>query len=82
MSAKLERIRNEIEKVKSKIADLKAHLKDLERQEKETENMEIVAMVRSVEVAPEDLKAFLANYKNERMGANAAPAEMEEVKND
>ncbi len=82
MSAKLERINDEIAKVKSKLSEYQGRLRELERQKTETENAEIVALVRGVEVAPDELRAFIEAYKNKQTGAAPAPAGLEDSKDD
>jgi chromosome segregation ATPase len=82
MSAKLERINDEITKVKSKLSDYQTRLRELERQKTETENAEIVALVRGVEVAPDELRAFIEAYKNKQGGVKPTTAGLEDSKYD
>ena len=58
MSNKLQKVLSEIDKVKEKIAVQQTRLRELEQQKTELENMEIVGMVRGLDVAPEELAAF------------------------
>ena len=59
MSAKVERICNEIEKTKGKISEFQAKLRELEKQKTELENMEIVEAVRGMDISIADLAAIL-----------------------
>ena len=59
MSNKLQKVLSEIDKVKEKIAVQQTRLRELEQQKTELENMEIVGMVRGLDVAPEELAAFI-----------------------
>jgi hypothetical protein len=63
MNAKIERIDDEIVKTKSKINSLQSRLRELERQKKETENAEIVALVRGIDIAPDELRLFIKTYQ-------------------
>ena len=56
---KLERIDQEIQKMKNKISDYQERLKELETQKTETENLQIITLVRSLHISPEELKGFL-----------------------
>lgn len=50
MSNKLQKVLSEIDKVKEKIAVQQTRLRELEQQKTELENMEIVGMVRGLDV--------------------------------
>jgi hypothetical protein len=65
MNPKLQKIIRDIERTKTKIAELQALLPELEKQKTELENLEIVRAVRSVNIAPGDLAAFLRTLKTE-----------------
>ena len=68
-ATKLDRIERDIEKTKSKIADLQKQLHELEAQKTEQENLQIIQLVRGMNMKPEEFAAFL------RSGAmQAAPA--------
>lgn len=62
MNGKLQKVMAEIEKVKAKIAAQQTHLRELEQQKIELENTEIVGMVRGLDVAPEELAAFIKAF--------------------
>ena len=74
---KTERITTEISKTKAKISDLQAKLRDLERQKTEQENGEILELVRSIDVSPQELTAMLRLIREDRLKeamASQAPA--------
>jgi len=74
---KTERITQEIGKTKAKISDLQAKLRDLERQKTEQENGEILELVRSIDVSPQELTAMLRLIREDRLKeamASQAPA--------
>lgn len=74
---KTERIITEIGKTKAKISDLQAKLRDLERQKSEQENSEIIELVRSIDVSPQELTAMLRLIREDRLKeamASQAPA--------
>ena len=76
MNPKLQKIVNDIERTKAKITELQALLPELEGRKIDLENTEIIKLVRSVNVAPGDLAAFIATYK---AGKKPAPKIREEV---
>ena len=59
MNPKIDKLANEIEKTKQKIAELQAKQRELEKQKTELENTDIVALVRSRNLSPQELAAFL-----------------------
>lgn len=68
MNGKLQKVMAEIEKVKAKIAAQQTHLRELEQQKIELENTEIVGMVRGLDVAPEELAAFIKAFRSSIAG--------------
>lgn len=58
-STKLDRIEKDIQKVKSKIAEYQKQLRELEAQKTEQENLQIVQLVRGMNMRPEEFAAFL-----------------------
>ena len=68
MSNKLQKVLSEIDKVKEKIAVQQTRLRELEQQKTELENMEIVGMVRGLDVAPEELAAFIKAFRSSTAG--------------
>ena len=71
MNPKIEKITREIEKTQARIADDQARLKELERQKVVLENTEIVALFRTIDVAPAELAAFIEKYKQQNAGDSA-----------
>ena len=66
---KLERIEKDIEKTKGKIAELQNQLRELEAAKTEQENLQIVQLVRGLNMTPQEFAGFV------RGGAlQAAPA--------
>lgn len=63
MNPRIIKLNNEIEKMRTKIADYQSRLRDLERQKTELENADIVAMVRGVDVAPDEFAEFVRMFK-------------------
>ena len=69
MASKLDRIEKDIQKTKSKIAEYQKQLRELEAQKTEQENLQIIQLVRGMNMKPEEFATFL------RSGAmQAAPA--------
>ena len=69
MASKLDRIEKDIQKTKSKIVEYQKLLRELEAQKTEQENLQIIQLVRGMNMKPEEFAAFL------RSGAmQAAPA--------
>ena len=64
---KLERIEKDIEKTKGKIAELQKQLRELEAAKTEQENLQIVQLVRGLNMTPQEFAAFV------RGGALQAP---------
>jgi len=69
LSAKTERIKNEIEKTKAKISELQARLRELDKQKTELENAEIVDAVRGMDISLADLAAMLKKDHAAKSGA-------------
>ena len=65
MNAKIKKINAEYEKNAAKIAELQARQKD--KQRTELENLDIVGMVRSMGMTPEELAALIEASKNGQM---------------
>ena len=62
------RIERDIERLKEKISEYQQQLKELEAAKTEQENLQIIQLVRSMNMTPDEFAAFL------RSGAlNAAP---------
>ena len=56
---KLERIEKDIEKTKGKIAELQKQLRELEAAKTEQENLQIVQLVRGLNMTPQEFAAFV-----------------------
>ncbi len=57
---KIERIDREIEKTRGKITEYQNRLKGLEAQRTEAENLQIVQLVRSMRLSPQELTSMLS----------------------
>ena len=83
MNQKIQKIVTEIEKVKGKITTQQARLRELEQQKTELENTEIVGMVRSLEVTPEELASIIQDIRSGNTGdlpvTTQNPEEQEEM---
>ena len=56
---KLDRIERDIEKTKNKIAELQKQLRELEAAKTEQENLQIVQLVRGLNMTPQEFAAFV-----------------------
>lgn len=56
---KISRIDKDIQKTREKIAEYQNRLKELQMQKTEAENLEIVQMVRSMRLTPQELSDLL-----------------------
>lgn len=77
---KIDRIEQEMQKVREKITEQQNRLKQLEAQKTEAENLQIVQLVRSLRVTPEELTAMLSG--GGIPGVTAAPAQRNTKKED
>jgi len=59
LNAKIERVSKDIEKTKGKISEFQTRLRELEKQKTELENMDIVDVVRGMNISITDLAALL-----------------------
>jgi len=69
LNPKIERITNEIEKLRGKMTAYQNRLRELERQKTELENADIIAAVRGVDVAPDELAAFIRMFRAQQGSA-------------
>ena len=67
MSSKINRLRAERGKNDEKIAVLRARNNEIDKQITELENLDIVGMVRSMGMTPEELAALIKASKNGQM---------------
>ncbi len=58
---KIDRIDREIQKTREKITEYQNKLKGLEAQKTEAENLQIVQLVRAMNISPQELTAMLSN---------------------
>ena len=58
--SKIERIEKEIQKTREKITEYQNKLRGLEAQKSEAENLQIVQLVRSLRLTPQELTAMLS----------------------
>lgn len=58
--SKIERIEKEIQKTREKITEYQNKLRGLEAQKSEAENLQIVQLVRSMRLTPQELTAMLS----------------------
>lgn len=73
MNQKIDRLSRDIEKARDKISEMQARLRDMEKQKVEMENSEIVAMFRSINIAPQELAGFIKLYREQGGAAPAVP---------
>lgn len=66
---KIEKLKAEREKARAKAAEWQARVRELDKQITEQENLEILQVVRSVAVSPEDLRDLLAALRAAPQGA-------------
>lgn len=64
----IDKIEAEITKTKAKLSEMQTRLRELERQKVETENADIVALVRGIDIPPDEFAAFVMAYKEQRQG--------------
>ena len=58
--SKIDRINKEIQKTREKITEYQNRLRGLEAQKTEAENLQIVQLVRSMRLTPQELTAMLS----------------------
>jgi len=68
MNPRIDKIKDEIEKTKDKVNKGQIRLRELEKQLTDLENADIVAAIRGVDIAPEELAAFVQMFKTQQMG--------------
>lgn len=73
---KIDRIEKEMQKTREKISEYQNRLKDLAMQKTEAENLQIVQLVRSMRLTPQELTAMLSG--NGIPGIAPIPADYEE----
>jgi len=78
MNPKIEKIKDEIEKIQTKMNKGQIRLRELEKQLTDLENADIVAAVRSVDIAPNELAAFVKIFKEKQQGRTVPDMEIPE----
>ena len=63
MNPKIKKVIDDIERTKAKILELQTLLPELERKRIDMENTEIIKLVRSADILPAELPAFLESLK-------------------
>ena len=71
MNQRIQKAIEEIERTKARIAELQALLPELERKKLDLENTEILKLVRSANIAPGDIAAFIESIKTNRQDSRA-----------
>ena len=69
MNPKITKIIGDMEKTREKIAEQQSRLKELERMKTELENADIVSMVRSIDIPPDEFEAFARAFMEQRKTA-------------
>ena len=59
-NSKIDRIDKEMQKTREKITEYQNRLKELAAEKTETENLQIIQLVRSMRVTPQELTAMLS----------------------
>lgn len=65
MNPKIAKIDAENEKLAAKISELQARQRELAKQRTELENLDIIGLVRSVGITPDELAALIQNLKHD-----------------
>ena len=68
--SKIERIDKEIQKTREKITEYQNRLRGREAQKTEAENLQIVQLVRSMRLTPQELTAMPADYEEQEDNAD------------
>jgi len=63
LNPKIKKVIDDIERTKAKILELQTLLPELERKRIDMENTEIIKLVRSANISPAELPAFLESLK-------------------
>ena len=76
MNPRIEKIKDEIDKTKDKVNKGQIRLRELEKQLTDLENADIVAAIRGVDIAPEELAAFVQMLKTQQQGGTVPNLDM------
>jgi len=66
LNPKLKKVIDEMEKTRVKISDMQSRMRDLERQKTELENADIIAMIRGIDVPPDEFGEFVRLFKEQQ----------------
>jgi len=75
LNPKIKKVIDEIKRTKAKILELQTLLPELERKRIDMENTEIIKLVRSADIQPAELPAFLESLKAPKASAFASAAQ-------
>ena len=75
----IEKTNAEIDKLKLKLNSYHTRLKELEHQKTQLENIDIIAAVRAVDIAPEELRIFLNKLKEQKTQELQEHADVQEA---
>jgi hypothetical protein len=76
MNPRIAKIQDEMEKLKIKINKGQIRLRELEKQLTDLENADIISAVRGVEIAPDELAAFVQMFKEKQQGGTVPNLEL------
>ncbi|MCL2499789.1 MAG: DUF4315 family protein [Defluviitaleaceae bacterium] len=68
MNPRIAKIKDEMEKLKDKLNKGQIRYRELEKQLTDLENADIVAAVRGVDIAPDELAAFVQMFREKQNG--------------
>ena len=77
MNTRIEKIKLDLEKNKEKISKLQTRQRALERQLVELQNADILAVVRAIDVPPEELPELIRKLKNQPIPINLEDEQFE-----
>ena len=75
MNPRITKIKEEIEKIRAKMTKGQNRLRELEKQLTDLENADIVAAVRGVEIAPDELADFVRMFREKQQGGTVPDLE-------
>ena len=76
MNPRIAKIQDEMEKLKVKISKGQIRMRELEKQLTDLENADIISAVRGVEIAPDELAAFVQMFKEKQQGGTVPNLEL------
>lgn len=68
MNPRIQKVSDEIDKMRAKIFDYQQKLKELERLKIELENGDIIALIRGVDIPPDQFAEFVRMFKERENG--------------